>query len=199
MKLSCTSKLHIPVVLCITRHSSGLCDMNCYSMNGSHTSQGGIPMGGMSQIKTEHFSFTLASAPPSMSLLHQYSFLPKHHPVPGTQLISTQKGGSLAWGGSACSLSPNTGILGCYEHEGAVHTFDWWTVCQELIETDQRFPQMLMSLQWGWEQKPGETWQVERHCQGAVNVAEMEPWIALGTHIIKESRKLEGISEDAEL
>ena len=56
MKLSCTSKLHIPVVLCITRHSSGLCDMNCFSMNGSHTSQGRIPMRGMSQIKAEHFS-----------------------------------------------------------------------------------------------------------------------------------------------
>ena len=50
------SKLHIRVVLCGTRYSSGLCDMNCYSMNGSHTSQGGIPMGGTSQIKTEHFS-----------------------------------------------------------------------------------------------------------------------------------------------
>ena len=43
-------------MLCVTRYSSGLCDMHCYSMNGSHTSQGGIPMRGMSQIKTEHFS-----------------------------------------------------------------------------------------------------------------------------------------------
>ena len=56
MEPSCTSKLHIHVVLCVTRYSLGLYDINCYSMNGSHTSQGGIPMGGTSQIKTEHFS-----------------------------------------------------------------------------------------------------------------------------------------------
>ena len=65
-------------------------------MNGSHTTQEGVPMGGMSQIKTEPFSFTLASAPPSASLLHLYSFVPKRHPVLGTQLLSTQKGGSQA-------------------------------------------------------------------------------------------------------
>ena len=50
-------------------------------------------MGGMSQIKTEHFSFTLASAPPSTFLLHQYSFLAKRHPVLGTQFSPPRKMG----------------------------------------------------------------------------------------------------------
>ena len=109
----CTSKLHTRVVLCVTRYNLGLYDMNCCSMNGSHTSQGGIPMGGMSQIKTEHFSFNLASAPLSTSLLHQYCFVPIHHPVLGTQLLSTQNGGSTACGAAACSLSANTGNTGC--------------------------------------------------------------------------------------
>ena len=124
-----TSKLHIPVMLCVTRYSLGLYDMNCYSVNDSHTSQKVFSCENVSK-KPEQFSFTLASAPPSMSLLHLYSFVPKQHPVLGTQLISTQKGGSPAWGGSARFLSPNTGNMGCCEHEGAVPAFDWWTVCQ---------------------------------------------------------------------
>ena len=56
------SKLHIRVVLCVTRYSLGLCDMKCYSVNGSHASQGGIPMKRMSQIKKAHFSLTLMCA-----------------------------------------------------------------------------------------------------------------------------------------
>ena len=52
-------------------------------------------MGGMSQIKTAFF-ITLVSAPPSTSLLHLNSLVARRHPVPGTQLISTQKGKSLA-------------------------------------------------------------------------------------------------------
>ena len=60
-------------------------------------------MGGMSQIKTAFF-ITLASAPPSMSLLSLHSFVSICHPVLGTQLLSTQKGGSQARGGSTYSL-----------------------------------------------------------------------------------------------
>ena len=62
-------------------------------MNGSHTSQGGIPQGRMSQLKTEHFLFTLESAPPSTSLLHLYSFVAKRHPVLGTQFSPPRKVG----------------------------------------------------------------------------------------------------------
>ena len=69
----CTSKFHICVLLRVTRHNCLLYDMNCYSVNSSYTSQAGIPTGRMSQIKTEPFSFTLASAPPSTSPLHLYS------------------------------------------------------------------------------------------------------------------------------
>ena len=127
----CTSKLHICVVLCVTGYNLELYDMNCYSVNGSHTSQGGIPLGWMSQIKTEHFSFTLVPAPPSMSLLHLYSFVPKRHPVLGTQLLSSQKGGSQAWGGSDASLPPNPGNT-C-EHEGAVPALTGGPSVSELI------------------------------------------------------------------
>ncbi|KAI4543399.1 hypothetical protein MG293_006193 [Ovis ammon polii] len=38
--VSVQSKLHTRVVLCVTRYNLGLYDMNCYSLNGSHTSQG---------------------------------------------------------------------------------------------------------------------------------------------------------------
>ena len=77
-------------------------------MNGSHTSQGGIPMTAMSQIKTAFF-ITLASAPPSPSLLHLYSFVSKCHSVPGTQLISTQRVGHRHEG-ALLAPSPHTGI-----------------------------------------------------------------------------------------
>lgn len=73
-------------------------------------------MGGMSQIKTAFF-ITLASAPPSMSLLSLHSFVSIHHPVLGNQLLSTQKGGSQARGGSAYP-SPEMGGPGSCEHEG---------------------------------------------------------------------------------
>ena len=119
------------VVLCVTRYSLGLCDMNCYSVNGSHTSQGGIPLGGMSQIKTEHFR------------------LPWHlHLPPRSSYISTPfwLNVILCWAPNSlhperwvtglrglCLLPfPNMGITGCCEHEGAVPAFDWWTV-SELI------------------------------------------------------------------
>ena len=46
-------------------------------------------------MKTAIF-ITLESAPPSMFLLSLYSFVPVRHPALGTQLISTQKGGSPA-------------------------------------------------------------------------------------------------------
>ena len=85
-------------------------------------------MTAMSQIKTAFF-ITLASAPPSPSLLHLYSFVSKCHSVPGTQLISTQRVGHRHEG-VLLAPSPNTGIKGCCEHEGAVPAFDRWIVCQ---------------------------------------------------------------------
>ena len=123
------SKLHIRVVLCGTRYSSGLCDMNCYSMNGSHTSQGGIPMGGTSQIKTEHFS--------SPWRLH----LPPHPScisIPLCQNVILCRARSLSpperWVTGLRGLCflppPYTGITGCCEHVGAVPAVDrQWTVC----------------------------------------------------------------------
>ena len=75
-------------MLCVTRYSLGLYDMNCYSVKDSHTSQKVFSCENVSK-KPEQFSFTLASVPPSMSFLHLYSFVPKCHPVLGTQLIST--------------------------------------------------------------------------------------------------------------
>ena len=85
-------------------------------------------MRGMSQIKTEHFSLPWRLHLP-LSLLHLYSFVPKCHSVPGTQLISTQRVGHRHEG-ALLAPSPNTGIKGCCEHEGAVPAFDRWIVCQ---------------------------------------------------------------------
>ena len=52
-------------------------------------------MGGMSQIKTEHFSLPWhLHLPPHPSYI--LFFVAKRHPLLGTQLISTQKGGSPA-------------------------------------------------------------------------------------------------------
>ena len=69
-------------------------------------------MGGTSQIKTEHFSSPWRlHLPPS--LLHLYSFVPKRHPVLGTQFSPPRKVGhrpagvfqarTLEWGAIAFS------------------------------------------------------------------------------------------------
>ena len=94
--VSVQSKLHIRVVLCVTRYCLGLCDMTCYSMNGSHASQGGVPMKRMSQIKKSVFHLPWCVPRLTMVLLSLHFFLPIHHPVLGNQLLSTQKGGSQA-------------------------------------------------------------------------------------------------------
>ena len=96
--------IYVYWVMCKMIHL-GLYDMNCYSVNGSHASQGGIPVKRMSQIKKSVFPLCSCGPHLAISLLSLPSFLPIRHPVLGKQLLSTQKGGSYAWGRSACSLS----------------------------------------------------------------------------------------------
>lgn len=74
--------------------------------------------------KKEHFSLTLVPRL-TMVLLSLHYFLPIRRPVLGNQLLSTQKGGSQAWG-----LSWHGKGGGSCEHEGAVPAFGRWTVCQ---------------------------------------------------------------------
>ena len=89
---------------CVTRQNLGLCDMNCYSVNGSPASQGGIPRGGISQIKTEQFLFIVESASPSMSLLSLHSFVPISHRCWATGVSPFRKGGHRPEG--ICLLPP---------------------------------------------------------------------------------------------
>ena len=106
----------------VTTYSLGLCDMNCYSMNGSHASQGGIPMKRMSQIRA----------------LFTYPGATSHHGAPKSALHSANPSSCA---GQPASLHPErrvTGLRslptweggGSCEHEGAVPAFGRWTVCQ---------------------------------------------------------------------
>ena len=104
---------------CVTRQNLGLCDMNCYSVNGSPASQGGIPMGGISQIKTEQFLFIVESASPSMSLLSLHFLCANKSSCAGQPASLHSERGVTGLRVSACSL-PRPGKQASCELEGAV-------------------------------------------------------------------------------
>ena len=94
-------------------------------------------------------------APPSTSLLHQYCFVPKRHPVLGTQLLSTQNGGSTACGAAACSLSANTGNTGCVNMKELYLRLTGGPSVSELI---RHRPNKFLKCWWACDEVGADTW-----------------------------------------
>ena len=86
-------------------------------------------MTAMSQIKTEHFSLPWRlHLPPRPSCI--CTPLCQNVILCLAPSLSPRRKVGHRHEGALLAPSPNTGIKGCCEHEGAVPAFDRWIVCQ---------------------------------------------------------------------